>query len=64
MRVTVSQATPAGRLHRLLTEMRTKPASQNIMQAWGEVLGIPVNRRAELLRMYSFVLGLFCAAVG
>ncbi len=28
------------------------------MQAWGEVLGIPVNRRAELLRMYSFVLGL------
>jgi len=56
--MTVSQATPAGRLYRLLASMRTKPTSQNIMQAWGEVLGIPVNRRAELLRMYSFVLGL------
>lgn len=28
------------------------------MQAWGEVLGIPVSRRAELLRMYSFVVEL------
>jgi hypothetical protein len=38
--------------------MRTKPESQNIVQTWGEVLGIPVSRRAALLRMYSFVVGM------
>jgi len=38
--------------------MRTKPESQNIVQAWGEVLGIPVSRWAALLRMYSFVVGM------
>jgi hypothetical protein len=38
--------------------MRSKPGSQNIVQAWGEVLGIPLSRRAELLRTYSFVVGL------
>jgi hypothetical protein len=67
VRVTVSQVTPAGRLHRLLSEIREKPSSQNIVQAWGEVLGISPNHRAELLRMYSFVVALpdeVTAAVG
>lgn len=58
MRVTVSQATPAGRLHRLLSEIRQQPPNQNIVQAWAEVLGIPANRRAELYRTYSFVVAL------
>jgi hypothetical protein len=54
----VSQVTPAGRLHRLLSEIRQKPASQNIVQAWGEVLGIPTERRARLHRSYSYVVAL------
>ena len=58
MRVTISQATPAGRLHRLLSEIRQQPPNQNIVQAWGEVLKIPASRRAELFRTYSFVVGL------
>jgi hypothetical protein len=56
MRVTVSQATAAGRLHRLLSDIRQQPPNQNIVQAWAEVLRIPVNRRAELFRICSLVV--------
>ena len=58
MRVTVSQVTPAGRLHRLLNEIRQKPPNQSIVQAWSEVLAIPLSRRAELFRTYALVIGL------
>jgi hypothetical protein len=58
MRVTISQATSAGRLRRLLSEIRQQPPSQNIVQTWGEVIRIPANRRAELFRTYSFVIAL------
>ncbi len=58
MRMTVSQMTPAGRLHRLLSEIRQKPPNQSIVQAWSEVLAIPLSRRAELFRTYAFVVGL------
>jgi hypothetical protein len=50
--------TPAGRLHRLLSEIRQKPPDQNIVQAWSEVLAVPPAHRAELFRTYSFAIGL------
>lgn len=56
MRVAVSQGTAAGRLHRLLSDIRQQSPNQNIVQAWAEVLRIPVNRRAELFRISSLVV--------
>jgi hypothetical protein len=56
--LTISQATAAGRLHRLLGDIRQQPPNQNIVQAWAEVLRIPVNRRAGLFRICSLVVAL------
>lgn len=38
--------------------MRQKPQNQSILQAWSEVLAIPLSCRAELFRSYALVIGL------
>ncbi len=53
--MTVHLDNPAGRLHRLLSQIKGKPPNQTVPQAWGEVLGVHLDDWAELLRLYALV---------
>ena len=56
--MTVYDDNPAGRLHRLLGDLRTRQDSEPIQAAWATLLRVPGDDSAELARCTSQVLQL------
>ena len=56
--MTVYRDNPAGRLHELVTEFRSKAGQRPISHAWAAVLGIPDVNSPDLLRRLAHVFRL------